>query len=83
MDELRRAGIGADRVFDGRSMKSQMKAADRSGARVALIVGSQELEAGVVAVRPLRAGGSGGGEQRMVPRGELVSAVRAALDGDA
>ncbi|MEZ5234843.1 MAG: His/Gly/Thr/Pro-type tRNA ligase C-terminal domain-containing protein [Acidimicrobiales bacterium] len=46
MDELRRAGIGADRAFDGRSMKSQMKAADRSGARVALIVGSQELEAG-------------------------------------
>ncbi|MGE0727858.1 MAG: histidine--tRNA ligase [Acidimicrobiia bacterium] len=80
VDELRRAGIGADRAFDGRSMKSQMKAADRSGARVALIVGSQELEAGVVAVRPLRAGGSGGGEQRLVPRGELVAAVRAALD---
>ena len=34
-----RAGIRADRAFDGRSMKSQMKAADRSGARLALIVG--------------------------------------------
>ena len=30
--ELRRAGIAADRAFDGRSMKSQMKSADRSGA---------------------------------------------------
>ena len=30
--ELRRAGIAAERAFDGRSMKSQMKSADRSGA---------------------------------------------------
>ncbi len=29
---LRRAGIAAERAFDGRSMKSQMKSADRSGA---------------------------------------------------
>ena len=34
-DELRRAGVRADRAFDGRSMKAQMKAADRSGAAVA------------------------------------------------
>ena len=30
--EERAAGISADRAFDGRSMKAQMKAADRSGA---------------------------------------------------
>ncbi len=30
--ELRRAGLGADRAYDGRSLKSQLKAADRSGA---------------------------------------------------
>lgn len=52
---LRRAGIGADRGFDGRSMKSQMKAADRSGARFAAIVGEDEAAAGVVALRDLRA----------------------------
>jgi histidyl-tRNA synthetase len=52
--ELRRAGISAERAFDGRSMKSQMKSADRSGARFALIIGSDELEAGVVTLRPLR-----------------------------
>src|SRR3954469_5099601 len=34
--ELRRAGIRADRAFGGTSMKSQMKQADRSGARRAL-----------------------------------------------
>ena len=33
--ELRDAGISADRAFENRSMKSQMKAADRSGAQVA------------------------------------------------
>ena len=43
---LRRAGLRADRAFDDRSMKSQLKAADRSGARVALIVGPEELAAG-------------------------------------
>ena len=37
--ELRRAGLRADRAFDGRSMKTQIKSADRSGALVALVVG--------------------------------------------
>ncbi len=53
--ELRAAGIGCDRAFESRSMKSQMKAADRSGATLALIVGTDELAAGTVVVRPLRA----------------------------
>jgi len=70
---LRRAGLRADRAFDGRSMKSQLKSADRSGAAVALIVGSDELAAGTVSVRPLR----GGEGQQTVPRSEVVAAVRA------
>ncbi len=65
--ELRRAGCSADRAFGGRSMKAQMKAADRSGARVAVIVGSREVEAGVVALRDLVSG-----EQVEVPRATLV-----------
>ena len=52
---LRSLGIGADRAYENRSMKSQMKGADRSGATVAVIIGSNELEAGTVVVRPLRA----------------------------
>ena len=50
-------------------MKSQMKAADRSGASSAVIVGPDELNAGTVVVRPLR----DDGEQVVVPRGELVA----------
>jgi histidyl-tRNA synthetase len=68
---LRRAGLRADRAFDGRSMKSQLKSADRSGARLALIVGPDEVTAGTVSVRPLR----GEGTQRTVARTEVVSIV--------
>ncbi len=71
---LRRAGLSADRAFDGRSMKSQLKSADRSGARVAIIVGPDEVAAGTVSVRLLRDAGT----QRTVPMGEVVEAVRAA-----
>jgi histidyl-tRNA synthetase len=53
-DEMRRAGHSADRAYDNRSMKAQMKAANRSGAAVAVIVGPDEVEQGTVVVRPLR-----------------------------
>ena len=53
VDALRRAGISADRGFDGRSMKAQMKLADRSGACWAIIVGEDELAASTVTIRDL------------------------------
>ena len=71
-EQLRRAGVSADRAFDGRSMKAQMKAADRSGAKTAVIVGADELDAGTVVLKPLR----GDGEQVTVPRSELVTRLR-------
>lgn len=72
--ELRSAGVSADRAFDNRSMKSQMKGADRSGAAFAVIVGSDELAAGTAVVRPLRHGGDGApAEQVAVPRSDLVT----------
>ncbi len=52
--ELRRLGMSVDRAFDNRSMKSQMKAADRSGAQFAVIIGSEELASRSASVRPLR-----------------------------
>ena len=74
-DQLRAAGISADRAFENRSMKSQMKAADRSGATVAVIIGSDEAAAGTAVVRPLR----DGGEQTSVPRSELTTTLRKVL----
>jgi histidyl-tRNA synthetase len=76
--ELRRAGLRADRAFGGRSMKAQMKAAGRSGARVAVIVGERELADGTATVRDL-----GQGEQEIVPRDQVVDRVRKLLEGSA
>jgi histidyl-tRNA synthetase len=73
---LRRAGVGADRGFDGRSMKSQMKAADRSGARFAAIVGEDEAAAGVVTLRDLRSDRP----QEQVPTADLIDTIRRVTD---
>jgi len=53
---LRLTGVHADRAFDGRSMKAQMKAAAKSGARIAAIVGEDELATEVVTVRDMTTG---------------------------
>ena len=75
--ELRRAGMRCDRAFDGRSMKAQLRAADRSGATAAVIIGEEELAAGTAVVKILR----GGQGQEAVARSELARAVRAVLAG--
>jgi histidyl-tRNA synthetase len=67
--ELRAAGFAADRGYDNRSMKAQMKLANRSGARVALIVGDDELAAGTVVIKPMQ----GDGEQFAVSRPEILT----------
>ena len=41
--ELRTRGISADRAFGQASLKSQMKKADKSGARFAVIIGENEI----------------------------------------
>ncbi|HXN11380.1 MAG TPA: histidine--tRNA ligase [Steroidobacteraceae bacterium] len=47
-------GRGVWLNLGGGNFKAQFRRADRSGARLALILGEQELERGVVAVKPLR-----------------------------
>ncbi|HEX2578102.1 MAG TPA: histidine--tRNA ligase [Aquihabitans sp.] len=83
--ELRAAGIRCDRAFDQRSMKSQMKAADRSGAAVAVIVGEQEQADGTATVRPLRHAfdATDQRDQQAVPRTGLVAHLRDALSKEA
>ncbi len=53
---LRLAGLAVEYDPDKTSMKAQMKAADKSGARYALILGDDELAKGVVALRNLTDG---------------------------
>ena len=78
-DRLRQAGLGVDRAFDGRSMKAQMKRADRSGAAAAVIIGPDEQAEGAVTVRDMRPGGG----QRRVAETEVVAAVAEVLEGEA
>lgn len=54
---LRRAGIAADLAYGDRGLKGAMKAADRSGARYAVVLGDRDLAAGEVPVKDLRTGG--------------------------
>jgi histidyl-tRNA synthetase len=53
-----------------RSLRAQLKAADRAGARWVLIVGEEEAVRGVVAVRDLRSG-----RQDEVPTGDVVEVL--------
>jgi histidyl-tRNA synthetase len=53
-EQLRDAGLAVILHCGGGSFKSQMKRADASGARYAVIVGDDEAGAGVVSVKPLR-----------------------------
>jgi histidyl-tRNA synthetase len=71
---LREAGLRTDRAFDGRSMKSQMKAAGRSGARFAVIIGDDERAAGTATLRDLVAA-----EQSTVELDQVVAEVSARL----
>lgn len=61
--DLQRAGLRVERSYDGRSPKAQMKAADRSGAAFAVIVGEDERAARAAVIRPLRTDG----DQQVVP----------------
>jgi histidyl-tRNA synthetase len=74
---LRAAGVSADRAYENRSMKAQMKAANRSGAAFAVIVGSDEVDARTAVVRPLR----GDGEQITVDRASLIEDLQTRVQG--
>jgi len=53
---LRAAGLRADKDYLGRSLKAQMKYANRYPARLAVILGEEELGRGQAAVRHLGSG---------------------------
>ena len=68
--DLRHAGLTALVDYDARSLRAQMKRADRSGARRVLLLGDDELARGEVTVKDM-----GSGEQATVARSEVVRAA--------
>jgi histidyl-tRNA synthetase len=70
--ELRLAGVRADIDYEGRSLRGQMKRADRLAAPLVLIIGDDELARGQVTVKDMRSG-----EQADVAGSEILSFVQA------
>ena len=73
-EELRAAGIRCVMELDLRSMKAQMKAADRWGAKRVILRGESELAAGTVALKDMASG-----TQTVLPVADLLRHLREAL----
>ena len=72
--ELVRSGFRADMDYEGRSLKSQFRRADRSGAKVVLVLGEEESRRGAVGYRDM-----GRGIQEEIPAEEAMRRLRGAL----
>jgi histidyl-tRNA synthetase len=76
-EQLRDTGLRVELHCGGGSLKSQLKRADRSGARYALLLGESELAAAQVSVKNLRADEA----QHTVGLAEAPAFLRARLSG--
>lgn len=74
INDLRQSGVRADMSYGHRGLKGSMKAADRAGARFALVIGEDELAKSIVQVKDLHEG-----EQTAVPLDQVVQEVRGRL----
>ena len=77
VEDLRDANIRALLAFGDRSLKAQLKSADRLHASHAIILGEQELQSGVAAVREMA-----GSQQVEVPLGEVVGWLQSRLNAE-
>lgn len=72
---LRETGIAAEMDHQARSLKAQFKQADRLGARLTVIVGPDELDAGEVTVRNM-----GSKEETRIPIEGMAGRIAALLE---
>ncbi len=68
--ELRRAGVSVELSTD-KKLKRALETANKTGARYSLILGDNEIAAGVYALKDMTSG-----EQRNLARAEIVGALR-------
>ena len=73
--ELRQAGIKTISYPTPDKLAKQFRHADRVGARLAIILGPDEIKKGEIAVKDLESG-----EQSTLPRSEVITAIRDMLD---
>ena len=72
--ELRGRGIAADLAYGDRGLKGAMKAADKSGAPLAVVVGERDIEAGIAQLKDLKTG-----DQVAVALADLVTTIEKRL----
>jgi len=72
--DLRRSGVSAEIDYTRRSMKAQMKEADRLGARFTAVIGEDEVRAGTVTLRDMQTG-----DQQTLSGSEVAGHVKKAL----
>ncbi len=75
VSELRTVGLSAERAYGSRSMKKQLSAADRAGARWSVLLAPREMAEGKVAVKHFASG-----EQVEVRREEVAAWLRTKED---
>ena len=68
---LRRAGLSGDLDFEARSVKAQMRSANKSAARYALFIGPEEIQKGVLKLKNMK-----DGSERTVSQEEAVALLR-------
>jgi histidyl-tRNA synthetase len=71
---LRRAGVRVDMAYGGRGLKGAMKGADRSGARLTVVLGERDIEAGEAQVKNMSTG-----DQVAVPLDRLEHTIKEKL----
>jgi histidyl-tRNA synthetase len=76
LSELREGGLRADTDFAGKSLKSQLREANRSGARYALLLGDDEIAAGKVVLKDLLEN-----TQEDVPLNSYIEALKGKIEG--
>jgi histidyl-tRNA synthetase len=74
-EQLRDAGLSVIVHAGAASFKSQFKRADASGARVAVILGADEVASATAGVKPLRGTADGAGQEQ-VPLAQLAQFLR-------
>ena len=71
VNELRKNGISSKIEYDGKSMKAQMKRADKNGSNYAIIIGGDEIANGKLIIRNLE-----DGVQENLSREEIIKKLK-------
>ena len=72
LNSLRQQGLSAAMDFAGRSMKAQMKQANKLGAKYSVILGEDEIAEGVVMLRSME-----DSSQAKVPMNQVAEKIKA------